>query len=162
MGQRGKFDHIKSGKTQSIINRFKLVLYIREWHGRAFQSVQKYFDISKPWPWNWGQGHVYINRDISAIWWDINTRFDDLESLKQMTHCDDMSIWPWPQRQGQILIENVKILIFAFVLRFLRFLYRALSSRVENGVVILKGYCMVITWRKNLVMEFFFDFRIFT
>ena len=45
----------------------------------------------------------------SAIWWDINTKFDDLESLSQMTHGGNKTIWNWPQCQGQTLIKNGKI-----------------------------------------------------
>ena len=71
----------------------------------------------KQWPWNWGQCHFLINRDISVIWWDITTHpvwwFEKPEAKIILRRYDNSTMTSMSRSTFNRKLKNY---IFAFVL----------------------------------------------
>ena len=89
--------------------------------------------------------------DISAIWWDIMTRFDDLESLMKDTHfisLDDLTL-----TSGSMSTFHRKMLHFGFshfICDLSHIFYWALFPLVSNVDLMWVSHIKVIAWPLNL------------
>ena len=119
--------------------------------GKGRWDSFKKFQKLKQWPWNWGQGRFHINRDISAIWRDINTRFDNLESLRKDTHLKFLDHLTLTYRSRSNFHRKIWHFGFShFNSDFSRNIYRALLPQLNNVDIMSNSSLQVITWPQKV------------